>query len=624
MKKLFYLFAFLFVASNPMITLAQDDYTTAEGVDPVVSTADGTQYGYYLRSSVNGTATFWAAGSTTGNSLASTTSSSSGATMVSIESSGDEFIIYVLSDDARTGLKFQSTGGIVMWVTSNGASSNYVWTIDPLDDDPTKFCLYNPTDNSKALYARSADQTQTIGSASTALYGTLDNTNAQFQWEFIPANDAAKNATPVDVNVPEAETVLNTRGVGYPTTTSTVYTTLKTAIDNANNGTASALLIYSALNDYKSETSEIQMPEDGKTYVFTNVHPAGINHYINYTSDGLTLVARGDGDANDLPISAKFICRVVDNKYVFANNDGVYLVWRGSNAGTNDVKGYVSTYDTDYCPMTFARMTATDNATNDEDLFGIMCFGGKRDASQDSYFVITSGDSYSFNQNGSFSNLNYSENHSTAFLIEEVDYPNTVNLNNPNIDGIATIGTFSAPFPTVIPEDVTAYYVSTAGDGVATMKAVEGEAIPAKTGVVLTGNESTVTSALMLPATSETAATIDGNLLGNTAGEALTVDDNNTTIYILSKTSSSSSAQFYLSAAGTISMNKAYLEGEGLATSTGSAPQLSLNFGTATGIDAATTEKADASKVIYDLSGRRVQKAVKGLYIMNGKKVYVK
>ena len=43
---------------------------------------------------------------------------------------------------------------------------------------------------------------------------------------------------------------------------------------------------------------------------------------------------------------------------------------------------------------------------------------------------------------------------------------------------------------------------------------------------------------------------------------------------------------------------------------------------TATGIEAVETE--NGAQVIYDLAGRRVAKAVKGLYIINGKKVYVK
>ena len=45
--------------------------------------------------------------------------------------------------------------------------------------------------------------------------------------------------------------------------------------------------------------------------------------------------------------------------------------------------------------------------------------------------------------------------------------------------------------------------------------------------------------------------------------------------------------------------------------------------GTTTDIEGATTEET-AAPVIYDLSGRRVQRATKGMYIVNGKKMYVK
>ena len=45
--------------------------------------------------------------------------------------------------------------------------------------------------------------------------------------------------------------------------------------------------------------------------------------------------------------------------------------------------------------------------------------------------------------------------------------------------------------------------------------------------------------------------------------------------------------------------------------------------GSATGIDQIATG-ADTTKSVYDLSGRRVNKAIKGIYIVNGKKVLVK
>ena len=53
-----------------------------------------------------------------------------------------------------------------------------------------------------------------------------------------------------------------------------------------------------------------------------------------------------------------------------------------------------------------------------------------------------------------------------------------------------------------------------------------------------------------------------------------------------------------------------------------SANALFFDFGPETGINEIQTEQAD--KAIFDLSGRRVQKATKGFYIVGGKKVLVK
>lgn len=62
---------------------------------------------------------------------------------------------------------------------------------------------------------------------------------------------------------------------------------------------------------------------------------------------------------------------------------------------------------------------------------------------------------------------------------------------------------------------------------------------------------------------------------------------------------------------------KAYLP----ATAGGAARFLVFDFGTETGIDELKGENGNVKADIYDLSGRRVQNAQKGLYIVNGKKV---
>ena len=76
---------------------------------------------------------------------------------------------------------------------------------------------------------------------------------------------------------------------------------------------------------------------------------------------------------------------------------------------------------------------------------------------------------------------------------------------------------------------------------------------------------------------------------------------------------------FYLHGGNTVKGCRAYLP---IASGLHAPAGFSFNFGTATGIDEVSVE--NRNDVIYDLSGRRVQKATNGLYIINGKKVLVK
>ena len=64
---------------------------------------------------------------------------------------------------------------------------------------------------------------------------------------------------------------------------------------------------------------------------------------------------------------------------------------------------------------------------------------------------------------------------------------------------------------------------------------------------------------------------------------------------------------------------KAYLPATAVPSN---AKALRFNFGGTTAIESVINNNANAA--IYDLSGRRVEKAVKGIYIQNGKKFIVK
>lgn len=390
-----------------------------------------------------------------------------------------------------------------------------------------------------------------------------------------------------------ANEALAKTGVGYPTTDAET----RTALVNAVAGTDAAA-IATALKAYKNDKTSIQMPEDGKAYVITNIHKTGGKRYMKYQEYGTSMIVRGEGE---LPIEATYICHKVDGKYVFANNSGTYLTWRGNATGdcTNNNLGYTTSYNADYNTFTVAANTKE---------FGCLSFGAKRDGNTGkSYYIITKTGSF---EKADFTDY-YDDNNSSAFTFEEVTYPNTINFNAAqNINGVSHIATFSAPFATIIPIGVKAYYVSAKGTE-ATMTAIDAQAIPANQGVILTSE--TGDAATMVPAAGETAATITGNQLGHSAGaaKALTAGEG----YILGN--GTEGTAFYLCKAGSLPSNKAYLLGNGQSA-------IVMNFGNAvTGINTIAAP-ASAKAPIFDLSGRRVVKATKGLYIQNGKKVIVK
>ena len=184
------------------------------------------------------------------------------------------------------------------------------------------------------------------------------------------------------------------------------------------------------------------------------------------------------------------------------------------------------------------------------------------------------------------------------------------------------IGTFYASEAMQIPEGIKAYVateepVMENGAGVITMTELEG-IIPAHTGAVLRGDADTYN---FIPSISYGTAVKDNMLVGFEAADndadskkAVTVAEDYTT-YVL--TVMEGKAGFYRkNASFNVYNNKAYLNVPGAA----GARALYFEFDNgATGI--VETENESEKTEIYDLSGRRVQKVQKGLYIVNGKKV---
>ena len=168
-------------------------------------------------------------------------------------------------------------------------------------------------------------------------------------------------------------------------------------------------------------------------------------------------------------------------------------------------------------------------------------------------------------------------------------------------------------------EGLKAYTVTVNGE-LATLNVIEGGVIPAETGVVLEGVEGTYNLTV-----GGAAGAISGNeLLGSVAASYVNAD-----AYVLGNINVAEEGQPEKKEVGFYTAKKT--DGQWLNNGfkaylpkTGVSATLRFNFGGTTAIESVLNNGIDANAAIYDLSGRRVEKAVKGIYIQNGKKIIVK
>lgn len=448
---------------------------------------------------------------------------------------------------------------------------------------------------------------------------------ANFTAATVPNYDAAVSISGNTINVNYAynlakitelaKEALAKTGVGYPTATAAT----RTALENAVKAGTNAAAIGNALNAFKTSTDEIQMPEDGKAYRIKVPYNNGTVNllYCNGEKIGNKAASETTPATDEV-----FVCHIVNGKYMFATNYGTYLSW--ADSGDNGAKSYsTSAQTTTYIvqndwtiePATLDKGQAGSVSLTDRaDVFGLVQMKALEKTGTTNYYLNSRiNDAFiSLYPTDKFYDTGWNgQNRSCYYQFEEVEYPNTITFHDAqNINGVSHIATFSAPFATIIPEGVKAYYVSAKG-AEATMTAIDAQAIPANQGVILTSESGA--AATMVPAASETAAAITGNQLGHSAGAAksLTAGEG----YILGN--GTEGTAFYPCKAGSLPINKAYLLGNGESA-------IVMNFGNAvTGINTIAAP-ASSKAPIFDLSGRRVVKATKGLYIQNGKKVIVK
>lgn len=199
-----------------------------------------------------------------------------------------------------------------------------------------------------------------------------------------------------------------------------------------------------------------------------------------------------------------------------------------------------------------------------------------------------------------------------AWTIEEVtELP--VKLNY--AEGKGAFATLWSPVALTIPEGVRAYtgYVE---DATLTLDRIQGDVIPANEGVVLWMPEATDNETCNFSMVKESAAVnLPNNML---KGEPLTVLRGETGCYSLGM--KNGEVAFYNYVGKNLSGFRARIFKDNEALQ--GVQVLSFRFRDVTGVEEVVT--IFENDAVYDLSGRRVMHPTKGLYIVNGKKVFIK
>ena len=364
----------------------------------------------------------------------------------------------------------------------------------------------------------------------------------------------------------------------------TQYNNLRTQYEAIRCGetTVETLNTLKTTADLLISSTSLNMPEAGKFYRFKNGNK-------NLTSN---LQESGDKQGR---------MKMEDASTAFNTRESVFFLTNDNKLIAYANGLYTKNFTSGNSNYGFENVGSTGNAVS---------FADGNVGSASPVYHISCGNRYLYGADGN-SVLDASDNVDTRtgydWTIEKVEYLPVV------VSEDVDYGTLYTPVALSLRDGLTAYTGSINGDWLHLNPVTS--VIPAGSAVVLkddgTAQRDETTGHIYLQVSNSTAAAAEDNALRGqtttiaTVANAYTLQNNAT--YGLG---------FYPFSGTTLAGFKAYmLNGSGVRG-------FAFQEGETTSIEAA--EGTQLNEPIYDLSGRRVQKATKGLFIVGGKKVFIK
>lgn len=415
----------------------------------------------------------------------------------------------------------------------------------------------------------------------------VDNISATAEQltEAYDALEAVINDKPIMVSlIANAKALAANSGstVGYYTEASTsnlqtAITTAETALGNKNYSTTELQAAIDAL--------EIVQPEEGVYYVIKSAMPntdarSGQKIYVN-NNGGMQFE-----NATTMAHVFQFVDAGDNTFYIKSVERGTYLSTNKAHNGGQQQAIANTTAN--------AKAVAIANMGR-ENVVSLIPVGGAMIHAQAAGSSVVA--------------WNNTENTgASAWVIEEID---VTTVSHTLTIGEAGWASLVLGYNATIPADVKAYAVSAIGTGSATLTEIT-DAIPAGEAVLLNGAAGTYNFAVAESAAAVADNKLEGTVFNTNIAKAawiLGLNEGVAGLYTVTLDQEEGTAF-------TNNAFKAYLP----KTSTEGA--LRLEIGTTSIENAIVGENGNAA--IFDLSGRRVSKMQKGIYIVNGKKVYVK